>query len=196
MTNLTGREKIEVRNTYLQKRNELTGELRAEKSSAIIQNVSSLDCVKNAKNVLIYVNYRSEVITKSFIEYLLESSNKRIFVPRVEGLNIDFYEIDSMDDLESGYQGILEPKQSENYKKYAGEDEKDTVALIPGVAFDKEGGRLGYGKGFFDRYLSRFSLVTKIGMSFACQLTKKNLPKEEHDIVMDYVITEERMYFI
>lgn len=196
MTKTLGEAKVELRNRFLGKRNEIEVTKRQEKSKAICHLLDSLDCVTEAVNVLVYVNYRSEVQTKEYIEYLLKSTNKHIFAPRVLGMDIEFFEIDSLEDLEEGYQKILEPKISENIVKYAGADETKTVVLVPGTVFDKNGTRMGYGKGFYDRFLEKYPQLIKIGLSFAEQISKTDIPREEHDIIMNYVVTDERMYFI
>lgn len=192
----TGEKKIIMRNKFLKTRNGIPSEKRTDKSKVIMHFLDSLDCVNEADNILVYVNYRSEVETKEYIEYLLHETNKHIFAPKVIGMDIDFYEIESMSDLEEGYQKILEPKENESTSVFDENTPGNTVAFVPGVVFDKKGGRMGYGKGFYDRFLSKFPNVTKIGLAFAEQIAESGLPKEEHDIFMDYVITDERMYFI
>lgn len=189
-------EKTALRKEFLTKRDALTDSERIDKSQAIIQLMSSLDCVKESKNVLIYVDYSSEVMTKDFIRYMLDNSDKRVFVPLVEGDDINFYEIDTLTDLEFGYKNILEPILHEGTMVYNGELQNNTVVLCPGVAFDKQGNRFGYGKGYYDKFLNKYDKVTKIGLAYACQMSDDELPIEDYDVKMDYVITEERMYFI
>ena len=106
-----------------------------------------------------------------------------------------FYRIDSLSDLQSGFQGILEPKIQKN-NSYFSENyySMNCVAFIPGAVYDMQGGRMGYGKGFYDRFLSNYPNIKKIGMSFECQISKTPIPREEHDVLMDFLVTEERIY--
>ena len=192
----TGEKKIIMRNKFLKTRNGIPSEKRTDKSKVIMHFLDSLDCVNEADNVLVYVNYRSEVETKDYVEYLLHETTKHIFAPKVIGMDIEFYEIESISDLEEGYQKILEPKENESASIFDENTPGNTVVFVPGVVFDKKGGRMGYGKGFYDRFLCKFPNAIKIGLAFAEQIAESGLPREEHDILMDYVITDERMYFI
>ena len=103
--------KQELRSRYLERRNELPASERKEKSIQVLQNLRRLSAFQNAAAVLIYLNYRSEVETLPFVEELLKNEKKKVFVPKVLGMDIRFYEITSLEDVESGYQGILEPKE-------------------------------------------------------------------------------------
>lgn len=97
--------KQELRNRYLQRRNDLSVQERKEKSIQVLQNLQTLPEFQKAEGVLIYLNYRSEVETIPFVEELLQKREKRIFVPKVCGMDIRFYEITSIEDVKSGYPG-------------------------------------------------------------------------------------------
>lgn len=188
-------EKDVIRKKYLGIRDKMPIEEREAKSLSIINNLKEMQEVKDAENILIYVNFKSEAITKNFINYLINNTKSNIFVPIVTGADMVFYRIDSLSELQSGFQGILEPKiqKSDSYfsEYYAS---MKCVALIPGAVYDMQGGRLGYGRGFYDRFLSRYTKIKKIGMSFEGQISKKPIPREEHDVLMDFLVTEERIY--
>lgn len=186
-------EKQRLRERYLSCRNELSTKEREEKSTKIMQELVKLPVFIHAKEILLYVNYRSEVHTIPLIQKLLSEGEKRVYVPRVEGMDIRFYEITSMEQLKSGYQGILEPM--EGTKPFCVEADRmgECLMLLPGVVFDRNCNRMGYGKGFYDRYLSRERALYGIGLSFDCQIAPV-LKKEEHDYQPDLVLTETMQY--
>jgi 5-formyltetrahydrofolate cyclo-ligase len=125
-----------------------------------------------------YQAINSEVCLQPLTEKARET---RFAYPKVKGLNIEFFESDV---FQKGSFSILEP--SENGSPV---DELLQVLLVPGVAFDRGGGRLGYGKGFYDRWLQSKS-VLKIGVAFSCQLSEQRLSNEQHDVAMDLIVTE------
>ncbi len=186
-------EKQKIRERYLARRNELSTGEREEKSREIMQKLKSLAVFQNAKEVLVYVDYRSEVQTKPLIGRLLSEGSKRVFVPKVAGMDILFYEITSMEQLESGYQGILEPIEGTNGFE-DGEHEKEAcLMLLPGSVFDRSCNRMGYGKGFYDRYMAHYPWLYGIGLSFECQIAP-SLPCEAHDYRPDLIVTEKGIY--
>lgn len=186
-------EKQKLRERYLVRRNELSPTERKEKSAEITERLCGLPVFRQAKEVLVYVDYRSEVQTKPLIGQLLASGSKRVFVPKVEGMDIRFYEITSMEQLESGYQGILEPKDGD-VSFEAGEHEKEKcLMLLPGSVFDRSCNRMGYGKGFYDRYMARFPRLYGIGLCFECQLAP-SVPCEVHDYRPELLVTEKEIY--
>lgn len=182
--------KQSVRSKYLAKRNALELWERKEKSRSIIENLQKEACYKDAEIILLYMDYRSEVMTTALAETLF-ASDKRIFAPRVKGFDIIFYEINSMEDLESGYQGIREPIENrERLLEEATLKEQKCLLLVPGAVFDLGRSRMGYGKGFYDRFLEKHGdKVTAVGLAFSCQIAKQ-IPTEVHDRKMDLVITE------
>ena len=104
-------------------------------------------------------------------------------------MNILFYEITSMEDLQPGYQGIREPVEKEERlydSKMAG---KDGIILVPGAVFDRQRSRMGYGKGFYDRFLSKNPGLFSAALAFECQIARK-IPVEPHDIKPDMIVTE------
>ena len=105
---------------------------------------------------------------------------------------MEFYQVVSIKQLESGYKGIKEPVVNERYL-YRFERSEDTLVIVPGVAFDANGYRVGYGKGFYDRFLKDKRQMTVIGLCFSGQLVEE-IPHDEHDIKMDKIITEEIQY--
>lgn len=138
-----------------------------------------------------FVSCGTEIDTIEVIEgALVHFPWMRIAVPKVNGSTMDFYEIHGMQDLQKGYQGILEPITEEKVEA------NDGIMLLPGLAFDRQGGRVGYGAGFYDRYLSEHGTASwetdhlyKIGYGFSFQLLDA-IETEDHDIALDGVMTD------
>ena len=182
--------KQSIRSKYLAKRDALSLSQRKEKSSTITELLKKETCYREAEAVFLYMDYRSEVMTTMLAEELL-ASGKQIFAPRVKGFDIVFYEIRTLDDLETGYQGIREPvEKPEMLLKETVLQEKRCLVLVPGTVFDYKCHRMGYGKGFYDRFLEKCGdNVTAVGLAFSCQIAKM-IPTESHDRRMDLVVTE------
>lgn len=191
MEGLKSTGKQSVRSKYLAYRDRLTKNERLSKSMKIWENLKKESSFKEADVVLVYLDYRSEVMTTGLVEELLLSEGgKRVFAPRVEGLDVQFYEIYSLTDLRPGYQGIREPEVNEEKlftKQLA--DENKCVLLLPGSVYDRALGRMGYGKGFYDRFIHKFPNLTKAGLAFDCQIAKQ-VPVDENDKRVDMVVTE------
>ncbi len=180
--------KQELRGRYLAYRNGLSFEERKERSVRIWELLKAEPVFREAVNVLVYMDYRSEVMTTGLVEELF-ASDKRVFAPKVEGMDIRFYEVKSMEDFGSGYQGIREPKGEEE-KIFTGQMARENgVILVPLSVFDKTKGRMGYGKGFYDRCLERVPELYSVGLAFGCQMAEK-VPVEPHDRRLDMIITE------
>ncbi|MCI8922762.1 MAG: 5-formyltetrahydrofolate cyclo-ligase [Lachnospiraceae bacterium] len=179
-----------IRSRYLGLRNNLSAGERKQKSQEIWEHVKGDPKYQAARAVLVYMDYRSEVMTTGLVEELLADTSKKVFAPKVEGMHIRFYEIKSLDELKKGYQGIREPE--ENPEKRFTPDmaaRLEAVVLVPGAAFDRQRGRIGYGKGFYDRFFSDYGEVYGIALSFSCQIAKE-IPMEPHDRRPDIIVTE------
>ena len=179
-----------IRSRYLGLRNNLSAGERKQKSQEIWEHVKGDPKYQAAREVLVYMDYRSEVMTTGLVEELLADTSKKVFAPKVEGMHIRFYEIKSLDELKKGYQGIREPE--ENPEKRFTPDmaaRLEAVVLVPGAAFDRQRGRIGYGKGFYDRFFSDHGEDYGIALSFSCQIAKE-IPMEPHDRRPDIIVTE------
>ena len=145
-----------------------------------------------ARTVLCYVSFRSEVSTHAFIARLW-ADRKRVVVPYCEAQHLELFRFDSFDDLAPGTLGILEPRPDlrEQDQRRANVQELDLL-VIPGLAFDRQGGRLGYGKGYFDRLLPGARPDALLAaVAFECQLFDA-VPMQPYDVRVDAVITETR----
>lgn len=198
--------KQEVRNRFLERRNELSQEQRREKSDRIREFLCQEPVFQRARTVLVYMDYRSEVITTPLVEELFAQGTRQVFAPRVEGMDIVFYQVHSMKDFETGYQGIREPSREPSpgagpvmggntpvrFEPHmaGGEEEGTCLILVPGSVFDRQGGRMGYGKGFYDRFLAGAPSLYSVGLAFACQVTGK-VPAQAHDRSVHMLVTEE-----
>lgn len=182
--------KQSIRNRYLGMRNNLSYSERLAKSQKIWELLKQEPVYQNAEAVLVYMDYRSEVMTTGLVEELLANSSKRVFAPRVLGMNISFYEILTLEELEPGYQGIREPAQNEE-KMFTHALVKDlnSLILIPGAVFDRQRGRMGYGKGFYDRFLADYVELSGAALAFECQIAR-SVPMEDHDIRPGIIVTE------
>lgn len=182
--------KQSIRNRYLGMRNNLSYGERLTKSRRIWELLKQEPVYQSAEAVLVYMDYRSEVMTTGLVEELLADSSKRVFAPKVLGMNISFYEIQTLEELEPGYQGIREPVQEESKMfSHTLMKELNSLILIPGAVFDRQRGRMGYGKGFYDRFLIDYIELSGVALAFECQIAK-NVPMEEHDIRPGMIVTE------
>jgi len=177
--------KKQFRADIRKRRDELTKKEIKEKSSIIKDRLFSLPEYKKAKKIVYYASFGSEVDTHDMIKESL--SSKKIVVPKVKGHELVLSRIHSFDELSHGKYNILEPSEIREI-----DEKKVDVIIVPGVVFDKKGYRIGYGKGYYDKLLHRFGHAVKIGLAFDMQIVD-SVPKEEHDIKMDIVITEKRV---
>ncbi len=164
-----------------------------QRSKSLFIQERAIQFIINLKvgQLISYKHYNGEVETDFLNKFILHHG-KVLGLPRVEGSQISFYKISSLvNDLEKGYSGILEPKEILSKANY----DSIELALIPGLAFDRLGSRLGYGKGFYDRYLREYPDIIKVGLAFKEQVLEK-VPIEEQDEKMDYIITENDVYDI
>ncbi len=140
--------------------------------------------------VLSYVSFKSETDTHTLIEELL-GMGIRVAVPKVNKDEIEFYYIESLDDLTPGYMGIPEP--AEYMSAWEPQDESEgchaDMILVPGSVFDLMNNRIGYGGGYYDRFLSRYPGLYSIGLAYSCQITDK-IPADAWDKPLDMVVTE------
>ena len=176
-----------IRKKILSQRDGMMDKDRAEFSKIITETVLGLNEVFCARNILCYAGYKSEVQTMELMKELLRLG-KNVYVPRVNGFDMDFYRIDSLNDLLEGYKEILEP--AERCKDiYEGANPEDTVMFMPGVVFGSDGSRIGYGKGFYDRYLAKYDIMKRIALCFSIQLLE-SIPSDAHDKKVSVIVTE------
>lgn len=157
-------------------------------SDKIFNKFCSLEEIKSASKFMLYSDFRNEVATKKFINFLIKN-NKEIYLPVTikENKTLIPKRIFSIDDLNFGAYGILEPKDNApSISPYALD-----IVIVPGSVFDNSGFRTGYGGGYYDKFLSNSSAI-KIGVCFDFQLVDTVFP-EEHDKKMDIIITESKI---
>lgn len=135
---------------------------------------------QEAEVVLGFASYGSEIRTDAILQEALHLG-KNLYLPKIVGEEMCFFRINDLNELHTGYKGIREPQDVS--EQFAGEQNKRVLMLMPGVAFDAERGRMGYGKGFYDRFLADHPQIVPrtIGIGHACQLVEK-VPCEETDI--------------
>lgn len=181
------RSKKEIRAEVKKYRREATAEQIRENSNAICNAFLQLPEYEAAKVVFAYMDCKNEVETKKVIEQCWRDG-KTIAVPKVFGQFMKYYVICSYEDLEEGYFGIPEPKH-ELLEEIVAED---GLMILPGVAFDVQRHRVGYGGGFYDRYLEAHPDMKKIAFAFEFQMFEE-VPFEEFDRQPEKIITEKRI---
>ncbi len=172
----------------LAKRNSLSKEQVREKSRLIAERLLKLPEFEKAKTVMLYYGVRNEVETRGLIEKALEQG-KRVVLPvsDFDSKKITPTELQGLEDLKKAEFGLMEPVEG----KVVGVKELDLI-VVPGIAFDANGARIGTGKGFYDGLLRKVSTkVPLVGLCFEENL-EESLPSESHDVKMDIIITEKQ----
>lgn len=179
-------DKFELRKLYIEKRKKLNDNEKIQADLLIAQRFLSSVSYKKAATILCYVSNCIEVDTLRIIRNAF-LNGKNVAVPRcVEGTNeMHFQLINSLDELQKGSYNILEPKEDE---KRVVKDFTDCVCVVPALAFDLKGYRLGYGKGFYDRFLTENSVVS-VGICYDSFISS-SLPRTENDICINKIFTE------
>lgn len=179
--------KKHIRQEVFKRRRDAEKQQIVEHSHQITERVVLLSQFQKADWIYLYVDCKNEVMTQELFELSIKMG-KHVAVPRVEGKEMCFYEIHSYEELEAGYFGILEPITScEKADGYQG------LMIMPGVAFDSKKHRVGYGGGFYDRYLAKYSQLYKVAIAFDFQIFQ-DVPMEETDILPDVIITETNVF--
>lgn len=170
-----------------------------EKSRAILERVFALPAFRDARAVQFYLDTGSEVRTRSFIPRAVELG-KRVIVPYCaqdkRGQEVlRLFPLESLDELEAGAFGILEPKVALRDRPGKQWDIRDVdLVLVPGVVFDRRGGRIGHGRAYYDELL-RLARPDcwLVGLAYECQVVDE-VPMGPQDVYMDLVVTEQNVY--
>ena len=163
---------------------------RKEKSGRIVKQIREAAVYAGADCMLCYVSLPEEVRTEELIRQAL-SDGKRVAVPRVLGSEMEFYYIEGREDLRPGCMGILEPASyCEPVRvRYGAAGSRPVPVIVPGLAFTRDGGRIGYGGGYYDRYFAAKEGFYMIGAAYDFQILDQ-MPTGGYDVRMDCVITE------
>lgn len=184
--------KEEIRRDILEKRHSLSKDYIKNKSKKIFLKLAETVEYINSRNIMFYVATRSEVQTEEMIKMSIEMG-KNVFVPIIlpECLNLAPSKILDFDvELEKGKKGILEPKK-EYYRLFS--PENIDLIIVPGIAFDLSGNRIGRGFGYYDNFLIKVRSSTKIiALAFEIQIVEKIITKK-NDIPVHKIITEKRI---
>jgi 5-formyltetrahydrofolate cyclo-ligase len=186
--------KSEIRRSTFARRDALSKDKRSKKSAAIMKRLFGFANFLEARIVLFYMSYSSEVDTEPVVRKALELE-KIVALPLVDSKKKEIvpFRIENLDrDLRPGYRGIREPipqRCKQIPVQYI------NLAIIPGVAFDERGGRIGHGMGIYDRFIPRLDITTrKVALAFECQIGPQ-IPMEPHDRYTDIIITEKRIIY-
>lgn len=182
--------KKEIRNIHIKKRKNMTFFEKEEKDKKIFKRLIDLEIFRDAKYILSYVSVNLEVDTINLIKYCFEKE-KKVFVPvcSKKNYNMSFYFLNSLKQLHISDFSLLEPIPNKKnlFKNVLFEK---VVSIVPGFVFSVLGDRIGYGKGFYDRFLKGFNGV-KIGLCYDFNLEQEIL-KNSFDVPVDLVLTENR----
>lgn len=176
-----------LRNKYKQIRREMPEEVKKKRDEMILSRLLSLSVYRDCKTLLTYVSTDIEADTIGLIKQAF-ADGKTVAVPRcVKGTrDMVFYIIRSPDDLERGSFSVMEPipKRCVRLKKFNG-----ALCIIPALAYDRYGYRLGYGKGYYDRFLSAHKELIRVGIEYCCCM-ETELMHGRYDVPADILVTE------
>lgn len=176
-----------IRKEIFRRRKEALQEHLDAWSNTIVDKVLATKMYKECSTIYTYVAYKREVETKGLIEQAWKDG-KKVAVPRVEGKVMNFYYITSFDELEQSDMGIPEPQPIHPA------DDEYALMVMPGVAFDRSMNRIGYGGGFYDKYLEEHTKLGRLAVAFEFQFVEGPLPTEPTDICPELIITESAVY--
>lgn len=179
--------KKELRKEFLSERNSLSEHYRILASEKIFSTLEKHNAFITAEKIFIFIGFDTEIQSELFIKKWI--TKKQLFVPKIENNKMLLVRITSWEELKPGHFGILEPESSNNYAGII------DLVITPSIVYDQKGYRLGYGKGYYDKYFALNNYKTSIGLSYD-KLLKSSVPIANHDRPVDIIITEEKTLVI
>ena len=184
------RSKTEIRKEYKQMRSALDSAFCADASKKICGKILSLDEYKNASTVMSYNAIKNEavvdVVTK---DALLNGKTLLLPVTNTETETMYASKLDSFLDITIGNYGIYEP-----IKKQAFDEAKIDIVLVPALVYNKDGFRIGYGKGYYDKFFGKCKNALKIGVAYSCQMCDEDF-SDAYDIAVDMIVCEDGVIY-
>ena len=169
-----------LRNKYLKIRKNTNN--KKELDNKIFNKVINLKEYKESNSILTYISLKEEADTLKLIEYSLKCG-KKVATPKCEKDIIKFYYINSLNDLQEGKYNILEPTTNKLVTNF-----ENSICIVPGIAFDKNNNRIGYGRGFYDKFLQNYNGI-KIGLAYS-ECICEEIDIEKTDIKMDKIVCD------
>ncbi|MDO5302227.1 MAG: 5-formyltetrahydrofolate cyclo-ligase [Tissierellia bacterium] len=178
-------EKTQIRKHFVTLRDQMPLEERIRASEKIFEELKATDSYQSARSIFLFYSMASEVMTASWLQELLEE--KRVYLPYIEKgeKQMKMTELLSLEDLEVGHWGLTQMKKSLLPERWR---EEVDLTLVPGLAFDNEGYRVGYGGGYYDRFLSGHQ-TEALGLGFALQRVEA-LPHQDYDVPVPAFLSE------
>ncbi|MFO8132587.1 MAG: 5-formyltetrahydrofolate cyclo-ligase [Thermoplasmatota archaeon] len=186
--------KQRIRKQVLSQRNSLSAFEVLSRSNRVLENLYAMEAFQDAGLVLSYISFGTEVNTHGCIRLLLEAAEKQVLVPVVasrKARTLVLSELHDWNELSTGAYGILEPGPEYVRERNPGDVD---IALVPGVAFDRRGNRVGYGGGYYDGLLRRITGAA-VALAYGFQVLD-TVPYESHDVRVDAITTEDRMTMV
>jgi 5-formyltetrahydrofolate cyclo-ligase len=178
-------KKSNLRKTLLERRDSISFDLIEISSKQIHNKIKQIPIFQKAKTVASYFPIGSEVKTQDIMQEIL-SSGKTLVLPKVVGNDLVFKKINDFESLEKGGFNIMEPKEECPIIKNI------DLMLVPTIGITTDGIRLGYGYGYYDRFLAKNNTTT-VSLIYAVQVVK-SIPKSENDIKIDWIVTEDEYF--
>ena len=173
--------KQELRSIVRSRKRAMTEEMICQKSMDLTRQLQETDLYRNARSIYGYLPYNQEVRTVALLQQALREG-KRVAVPKCYGDEMRFIWMEDLSRVEKGYAGIPEPVEDGPVA-----DDETALVLMPGMAFDREGHRIGYGGGFYDKFLAREKQHPTVALCYDFQVFD-HLETEEYDIPVDLVL--------
>ena len=178
--------KKSLRKLYIDERKNLSDKYKAESGKEIEKKFLSTEEYKNSSKIFIYINMKNEAPTVGIIKQALKDGKKVAVPVTLTNREMFFVYIDGLDNLVKTKIGVYDPKAE---RKDEALPDEQTLLAVPGVAFDIEGKRMGYGGGYHDTYIEKYDVKNTVALAFDMQI-KESIPTEKHDKAMKLIITE------
>lgn len=182
-------DKESIRNSVAKKRSVLSDKDVKQKSSLIFNHLSTLEVFKHSKSIALYSPILKEVRTELIFDMSIHLE-KEVYFPRVNSSSLNFYRVYDLEQLKPGEFGVMEPEPD----LVKADIQNIDLFIIPGLAFDEFGNRLGFGKGYYDRALMNIPHYKKVGLAYSFQLLD-SVPVDENDCGVGLIITEKGIVF-
>lgn len=185
--------KSRIRKQMLNKRNKMTQDQVSEMSEKIMDTLKKIPVYKNSKTIMMYLNFGNEIESSEIIKESIKMG-KTIVIPYCKSSDMSIIptKINNLDlDLITDSTGYSQPKK-ESLDPI--DNSEIDLIVVPGIAFDRKGFRVGFGAGYYDRYLGQLNFeIPTIGLAYDFQIVDSFIKMEDYDIPVDYVLTEERI---